>query len=75
MPALKSLLTRDMIAAGNSEMSEWYMAVIEDIEEDIARSRGELTPLPHCDAQEFLNDFATEMYIKSRRGINLTEEN
>jgi len=76
VPTVKSLLTKAMIAAANSEMSDWYMAVIEEIEEDSARGRGIMLWSSQHDAQKFLDDFATQMYIKSRRGIdNLGEDN
>jgi len=73
VPLLRSLLAREVVSARDSEMSEWFMAVIEDVEHEVAQTRNSMAFFGNETAEDILNSLATRMFIAGRKGFNASE--
>ncbi len=73
VPLVRSLLAGEVINAVSGEMAEWYMAVIEALEHDVATNRSTMAWLGSGGHEDFLNSIATRLYIAQRKGLNISD--
>ena len=68
---LRSLLAKEASAAGD-DMSDWYLAVMESVEHEVATNDNVTVMFARCE-EDFFKSVATRLYIAGRKGFESPE--
>ena len=68
---LRSLLVKEASAA-DCDMRDWYLAVIESVEHEVATNRSNAVMFARCE-EDFFESVATKLYIAGRKGFESPE--
>ena len=70
-PVIRSLLVRELLNAGNSEMADWFMALVEEVENDAASNRAVAVGFENTNSREVLDSVAARVCIAERKSLDI----